>query len=225
MQIRNKPEHDPVTDLYIVDAYMLWALMAAEEVVGKNGLTVVLRQVSLEALINNYPPNQLKVTRNITFGEYAALNGGLLDFFGRAGKSMTLRVGRQTARYAIDYQGALFGTAALLASKVLPVATQLKMGLNAMQLGLRRLAQAAGQDRRLSVEDRGDAWAYIDYDDASSAGKLSDEPMGWIQTGAIQESLRWQTGKEFSVTQVACRSMGAPASVWLVNKSPAIADQ
>ena len=50
MQIRNNPEHDPVMDLYIVDAYMLWALMAAEEVVGKNGLTVVLRQAGLEPL-------------------------------------------------------------------------------------------------------------------------------------------------------------------------------
>ncbi len=220
MEIRDKREHDPAADLYLVDAYMRWALLAAEEVVGKNGLSVVLRQAKLERLINNYPPEQLKVTTNLTLGNYASLNAGLLNFFGRAGKSMALRIGRQTARYAIDQQGALFGTAALLAAKVLPTTTQIKMGLSAMQMGLRRLNQAVGQDRRLHLEDRGDAWAYIDEDCAMSAGKQADEPIGWIQTGAIQEALRWQTGKEFEVVQIACRSMGAPASIWLVRKTP-----
>ena len=116
MQIKDKPEHDPVSDLYTVDAYLYWALTAAEEVVGKNGLTVILRQAGLEHLINNYPPNQLKMSSNLTFGDYAALSAGLLDFFGRAGKSMTLRIGRQSARYMVEQQGALFGTAAIMAA-------------------------------------------------------------------------------------------------------------
>jgi hypothetical protein len=201
---------------------MRWALLSAEEVVGKNGLTVVLRQAGLEHLIGNYPPNQLKATCNLTFGNYAALNAGLLNFFGRAAKSMTLRIGRQTSRHAIEHQGALFGTAALLASKMLPSGTQIKMGLSAIQLGLRRLSQAAGQERRLALEDRGAAWAYIDEDCPMSAGYRSDEPMGYIQAGAIQEALRWQTGKEFPVEQVACRSMGAPASIWEIGKVPLV---
>ncbi len=37
MKIENRPGHDPVTDLYTADAYMRWALLAAEEVVGKQG--------------------------------------------------------------------------------------------------------------------------------------------------------------------------------------------
>ena len=221
MNITDKPEHDPVSDLLLTDAYMRWALMSAEEVVGKNGLAVVLRQIGLERLIGNYPPNQLKSTVGLTFGHYTALNAGLLEFFGRAARSMALRIGRQSSRYAIEYQGALFGTAALLASKILPLGTQVKMGLSATQLGLRRLSQAAGQDHRFALEDRGDRWAYIDYDDALSAGKLADAPMGYVQTGALQEALHWQTGKEFAVEQVACRAMGAPASVWEVSKAPA----
>ena len=39
MTISNKAEHDPVTDLTLVDIYMRWALQAAEEVVGKQGLS------------------------------------------------------------------------------------------------------------------------------------------------------------------------------------------
>lgn len=220
MEIRDRTDHDPATEILLVDAYMRWALLAAEEVVGKNGLAVVLRQAGLEQLIGNYPPEQLKATTGLTLGHYASLNAGLLNFFGRAARSMALRIGRNTARYAIDHQGALFGTAALLASKVLPVGTQVKMGLSAMQAGLRRLSQSVGQERHLALEDRGEAWAYIDHDCSMSAGKASDEPIGWIQTGAIQEALHWQTGRDFEVEQVACRSMGAPASVWLVYKEP-----
>ena len=220
MKITDRPEHDPVSDLRLTDAYMCWALMSAEEVVGKNGLAVVLRQIGLERLIGNRPPNQLKSTAGLTFGDYATINAGLLEFFGRAARSTALRIGRQSSRYAIEYQGALFGTAALIASKLLPSATQVKMGLTAAQLGLRRLSQAAGQDHRFALEDRCNRWAYVDYDDALSAGKLSDEPRGWAQTGALQETLLWQTGKEFAVQQVACRSMGHPASIWEVSKTP-----
>lgn len=222
MEIRDRTDHDPATEIMLVDAYMRWALLAAEEVVGKNGLAVVLRQAKLEQLIGNYPPEQLKVTTGLTLAHYAALNAGLLNFFGRAARSMALRIGRNTARYAIDHQGALFGTAALLASKVLPISTQIKMGLSAMQAGFRRLSQSVGQDRRLELEDRGATWAYLDYDCPMSAGKAADEPIGWIQTGAIQEALHWQIGRDFEVEQVACRSMGAPASIWLVYKEPKV---
>lgn len=219
MEIRDRTDHDPATDILLVDAYMRWALLAAEEVIGKNGLAVVLRQEKLEQFIGNYPPEQLKVSTGLTLYHYASLNAGLLNFFGRAARSMGLRIGRSTARYAIEQQSALFGTAALLASKVLPVSTQIKMGLSAMQAGFKRLSQAVGQDRRLELEDRGEAWAYIDHHCAMSAGKRSDEPMGYIQTGAITEALHWQIGKDFEVEQVACRSMGAPASIWLINKT------
>jgi predicted hydrocarbon binding protein len=222
MEIKDKTEHDPATDILLVDAYMRWALLAAEEVVGKNGLAVVLREANLAQLIGNYPPEQLKVSTNLTLYHYASLNAGLLNFFGRAARSMALRIGRQSARHAIEQQGALFGTAALLASKVLPISTQIKMGLSAMQAGLRRLSQAVGQDRKIEIADRGDAWAYIDHQCAMSAGKSADEPIGWIQTGVIQESLHWQIGKDFEVEQIACRSMGAPASIWLINKTPKV---
>jgi predicted hydrocarbon binding protein len=222
MEIKDRTDHDPATDILLVDAYMRWALMAAEEVIGKNGLTVVLRQSGLDQLINNYPPEQLKASTGMTLAHYAALNAGLQNFFGRSARSMTLRIGRQTARYSIAHQAALFGTAALLASKVLPISTQIKMGLSAMQAGMRRLSQSVGQDRQFELEDRGETWAYIDYADPTSAGKSADEPIGWIQTGAMQEALRWQIGKDFEVEQVACRSMGAPASIWLVNKTPKV---
>ncbi len=220
MQITTRTPPDPAADLKVVDAYMRWALLAAEEVVGKQGMNVVLREAKLEQVINNLPPNELKATGAYTFGDYANLNGALLNFFGRAAKSMVLRIGRLSAKQGIDQQGAMFGIAALLASKLLPYPTQVKLGLEAMRDGFVKVYQQSGQTPKFAVEDRGETLAYVDYNCANCAGKHSDAPMCWIHVGVIQEAVRWQTGKEAEVTQTACRAMGAEACVWEVSKAP-----
>ena len=159
-------------------------------------------------------------TERFTFGDYANLNGALLNFFGRAAKSMVLRIGRLSAKQGIDQQGAMFGIAALLASKILPYPTQVKLNLEAMRDGFVKVYGQAGQTPKLAVEDRGELWAYLDYNCANCAGKQADAPLCWIHVGVIQEAVRWQTGKESLVTQTACRAMGAEACVWEVSKTP-----
>jgi predicted hydrocarbon binding protein len=212
---------DPSANFKIVDAYLRWALIAAEEVVGKQGINVVLREAGLERVINNLPANALRATGTYTFGDYANLNGALLNFFGRAAKSMVLRIGRLSAKQGIDQQGAMFGIAALIASKLLPYPTQIKLGLEAMRDGFVKVYGQDGQVAKITIEDRGESWAYLDYHCANCAGKQSDAPMCWIHIGVIQEAIRWQTGKEAVVTQTACRAMGAEACVWEVSKTPA----
>jgi predicted hydrocarbon binding protein len=216
MEITNKPEHDPTADMYQVDAYMRWALMAAEEVIGEKGLTVVLRDAGLERFIDNYPPEELTPSGNITFGDYASFNAGLYRFFGRAAKSMLLRTGRLSSLRAIDQQGSAFGIAVLVASKVLPTATQLKIGLEKMQDGFRQLMDGM----RLSYEDRGDKMIYISETCPMCAGKQADAPICWLFTGSLQESIHWLTGKELEIIETECRAMGAPACVWEISKKP-----
>ncbi len=220
MEIRDKIEHDPVAEMYQADAYMRWALEAAEEVIGKKGLAIVLRDAGLERFINNYPPDELKFSGDITLGDYAALNAGLFNFFGRAGKSMVIRIGRLSTLRAIKEQGKLFGVAAAVASKVLPLPAQLKIGVGNIQKGFRELWQSVGQDFRVRAEDRGDKLAYITETCSVCAGKQSDEPMCWLWNGVLQESTKWLTGKEFEIREVECRAMGAPACVWEVSKKP-----
>jgi bacteriochlorophyll 4-vinyl reductase len=220
MEIQKKTEHDPVADLKIVDAYVRWALLGAEEVIGKRGMGIVLRDAGLEHLIDRYPPDETQVISGLTFGDYASLTAGLLNFFGRAGKGMLRRVGRLSARHGIKQQGALFGIATLVSSKLLPVPIQLRIGLENMQKGFRKLNQAAGQEVHLYVEDRGDRLAYVDQECSQCAGIEADSPICLIRTGTLQEALSWVIGKEFEVEEVACRAMGAPACVWEIGKTP-----
>jgi predicted hydrocarbon binding protein len=220
MEIRDKLAPDPVADLYIVDAYMRWALLAAEEVIGKQALAIVLRDAGLERLIDNYPSNETQVSNSLTFGDYATLSGELINFFGRGSKGMLRRIGRLSAQHGVEQQGALFGLATVLSSRILPVPMQLKVGLSHMQSGLARLNREAGQEVHLSVEDRGDRFAYVDHECWQCAGKASGEPVCLIRAGTLQEAMRWITGREFQVHETECRAMGAPACVWEVDKAP-----
>ena len=220
MEIKPKPQPDPVADIKIVDAYMRWALLAAEEVVGAKGMGVVLRDAKLERFAGNYPSDVLKPSGTITFSDYASLNAGLLNFFGRAGRSMAFRVGRISAKHGIDQQSAIFGVAALLAAKVLPYSTQIKVGLDAMNDGFRKVYEASGQKYSGRIEDRGQTIAMVMPECANCAGKQSTEPMCLIHVGVILESVHWLSGKEAEVKQTASRSMGADACVWEVSKTP-----
>jgi predicted hydrocarbon binding protein len=220
MNITPRASHDPAADLKMVDAYMRWALLAAEEVVGKQGMTVVLREAGLDRAIGALPDDELKASGAYTFGDYANLNGALLNFFGRAAKSMVLRIGRLSAKQGIEKQGAMFGVAALLASKVLPYPTQVRLNLESMRDGFVRVYSQAGQPPRLEVEDRGGSWAYLDYACPNCAGKQADGLMCWIHVGVMQEAIRWQTGREATIVQTACRAGGAKACVWEVDKTP-----
>jgi hypothetical protein len=219
MNIHNKTEHDPVADLYTVDAYLRWALLAAEEVVGEKGMHIVLREAKLDSLIDNYPPNESKVIGNYTFGDYANLCTALLTFFGRAGRSMTLRIGRKSAEFAVEQQSATFGLGTLVkASRLLPLTQQLKAGLLMMQNGLRKLSQEVDQERLVRLEDRGNVFAYIDETCPYCAGKTADSPICWVHNGVILQAAHWLTGKEFEIQEVSCRAMGDPACVWEVSK-------
>jgi predicted hydrocarbon binding protein len=220
MEVNAKIPSDPVASLYLVDAYMRWALLAAEEVVGRQGLQVLLRERGLERFIENYPPELLKISGTITLGDYAELCAGLLTFFGRAGKSMVIRIGRLTSKYAIDKQSSVYNVTAKTAAKLMPAALQVKLVLDSMVNGYNKLYAENGQALHFSVEDRGTTWAFVSVECPLCAGKAADQAMCWGRIGTLKESLTWLTGKEFDVDEVECRALGAAACVWEVSKSP-----
>lgn len=221
LQIRDRSENDSVADMVLTDAYMRWALEATEEVVGKQGMAVALREAGLERFIDNYPPESLEPPGSgITYKDYASLSAGLINFYGRPGKSMVIRVGRISARKGIEHQSRTFNLATVLAAKLLPAPTQIKMGLAALNSGFKVMNDKFGQEFKGTIDDGGEYWIYSIETDPCSAGKQSDQPIGWLMEAAIEEAGRQIFGKFFDVEQVACRSMGAPASVWHVPKQP-----
>jgi len=219
METENKVQHDPVVDLPVVEAYMNWALKATEEVVGKQGLAIILRENGLERFIDNYPPENLVLNNHITSREYANLCAGVMKFYGRAGKSVLIRIGRISSKFAIGKQGTVFNIAALAATKLLPLSAQIKIGFENVQNGFRKIYKDGGSEIHLRIEDRGDTWAYVAETCPLCAGKEADSNICWSWIGTLKELLTWLTGKEFDVKEVECRATGAPACVWEVSKT------
>jgi predicted hydrocarbon binding protein len=219
MEIRNKIQYDPVAELPVVEAYMNWALKATEEVVGKQGLAIILRENGLERFIDQYPPDNLVLNNHITSRDYANLCTGVMKFYGRAGKSVVIRIGRISSRFAIEKQDTVFNIAALTAMKFLPLSVQIKMGFENVQNGFRKIYRDGGSEINLRIEDRDDKWAYIAETCPLCAGKESDSHICWSWIGTLKELLTWLTGKEFDVEEVECRAMGAPACVWEASKA------
>ncbi len=219
MEIKNKVQHDPVADLPIVEAYMTWALQAAEEVIGKQGLAIILRENGLERFIDHYPSTSLVLNKDISIGDYANFCTGVMKFYGRAGKSVVIRIGRISSKFAVEKQGAVFNVAARTTIKFLPASSQIKTIFENIQGGFRKIYQDGGREIQIGMEDRGDKWAYIAETCPLCAGKESDSHICWSWIGTLKESLMWFTGKEFDVEEVECRAMGAPACVWEVSKT------
>jgi predicted hydrocarbon binding protein len=215
MQITDKPEPDPIADLIMPDAYMRWALQAAEQIVGQS-MPDLLRQAGLERFIGSYPANEVRKTE-VTFRDYADLNAALLNIFGPTGRSTALRIGRLSARLGIEQQDAFFNVTLTTAAKMLPLPAQHRFGMEMMQAVYRNLI---GQGWEGQVDERQTTTAYITSGCPMCAGKKAGQPICWIFTGVLQESVLWMTGKLFDVEQTACRAMGAPACVWEVSKVP-----
>ncbi len=215
MEITNKPERDPVAEMLLVDAYMRWALQAAEQIVGQ-GMNGLLRQSGLERFVGNYPPNELKLT-TVTFGDYANLNAGLINLLGPTGRNTALRIGRLSVRLGIEQQDSFFNITLSTAAKMLPLPAQHRFGMEMMQAVYRRMI-GQGWDGR--VEEREQTTAYITFGCPMCAGKQSRKPICWVFTGVLQEAILWMTGKLFDVEQTQCRAMGAGECVWEVSKTP-----
>jgi predicted hydrocarbon binding protein len=94
------------------------------------------------------------------------------------------------------------------------------MVFDAQISGFQKLSKTVGESYQAHVEDRGDRFAFAIQTCAMCAGKQADQPICSLFTGTLQESTKWLTGKDFDIQEVACRSMGAPACVWEIGKSP-----
>jgi predicted hydrocarbon binding protein len=180
---------------------------------------VILREAGLEELKKNLPPDNDDFD-GLTAKQYSDLNAAVLSFFGRAARSMTMRVGRVSSRQAIEKQAELFNVVAMMALKVMPLSMQLKLGGSQMVDGFRKMWADHGQTFVGRFEEADDAWVYTIETCSMCAGKEADEPMCWLFTGTIQESIKWLTGKDFEIVETECRAMGAPACVWHMSKKP-----
>lgn len=193
----------PREDAVIVNALVRQALIAAEEVMGANGLHVVLRSSGLERFVDNIPPDNFEPA--IQASDYARLNQAIEDFYGRGARGMLRRIGKASFQYAIREQGALLGVAGV-ALKVLPENQRIKFILNSTVNALKK----TNPQVIARVEETGDRIAFLEETCAICHGRQAAEPICHLYIGSLSEAVLWATGSEHEVIETHCIARGDP---------------
>ena len=194
---------DNKEDLVIVNALMRQALIAIEEVMGKNGLNTVLRTANLSQYIDNLPPDDLSPA--VKSSDYARLNAAIEEFYGRGGRGILRRVGKASFQYGVKEQTALMGLAGA-ALKLLPRKQQIRFVLNGMANALKK----SNAQVQVEVEDAGGTIAFVARTCSVCYGRRSDKPICHLYAGSVSEAVQWATGQPYDIQETHCLAKGDP---------------
>lgn len=190
-------------DAVIVNALVRQALVAAQDVMGENGLDAVLRASGLERFVGNFPPDDLNPS--IQASQYARFNAAIEEFYGRGGRGMLRRIGKASFEYAVREQAALLGIAGA-ALKLLPERQRVKFILGQMVSALKKTNPQVDA----WVDDSGERVAYIESTCAICHSRVSETPICHLYFGSIGEAVRWATGREHQIIETHCLAKGDP---------------
>ncbi len=190
-------------DAVIVNALVRQALVAAQEVMGENGLNTVLRTSGLQRFVGNLPPEDLKPGVKAT--EYAQLNEAIEAFYGRGARGMLRRIGKASFQYAVREQASLMGLAGA-ALKLLPQRQRILFVLNNMVSALKKTNPQVDA----WVEDKDGKIAFVERTCAICMGRHSAGSICHLYIGSIGEAVRWATGLDYDVRETHCHARGDP---------------
>jgi predicted hydrocarbon binding protein len=184
------------------NAWVRRIMLAIQDVMGVSGLVTILRQAGLQRYANSLPPNDQDP--GLRAAEYAAMLQAIENYYGRGARGTLTRIGY-----------AAFGR--LVAGRRL--AARLGLGLlrvlppAARRLGALRWYARQGATRRgqFTVHQDDQHIQVVDHESDATVGRQRDMPLCWITLGEIQEALKWGTGQEFEVEEMACRAKGDAA--------------
>ena len=190
-------------DAVTVNALVRQALVAAQEVMGENGLNAVLRASGLEHFVGNFPPNDLNPS--IQASQYARFNAAIEEFYGRGGRGMLKRIGKASFEYGAREQAALLDIAGV-ALKLLPERQRIKFILNQVASALKK----TNPQVEAWVDDSGGRVAYIESTCAICNSRTSQTPICHLYVGSIGEAVRRVTGHEHEIVETQCIARGDP---------------
>ena len=216
-------QNDPIADLKLVDAHFRWALLSIADAVGETGLDKVLRSVGMERFSQVYAADEVAVVSNLTFGDYAKVNKGILSVYGDQNNGRVVHSGELFTRHAIRQLTDIFKPIMKIDTTSLDLNAKVKGSLETMIAGYKEIGNRAGYDYNAWVEEEEDRFLYHLVTCEVCAGIAAEEPICMFMAGSISESLKWFTRQRFDVCEVECRAMGAPACVFEIKKKKPLA--
>ena len=133
---------------------------------------------------------------------YADLQRALRLYYGRGARGILRRVGAQ-------FWTRLLAESPLTLKPQIPLARTLATAARpkpALDLLARLLAAHAGD---ITVHTLDLDLLLVDHVSSTTANQRDAESICWVTLGLVRESLFWATGREYDITETACRALGA----------------
>ncbi|HUS94667.1 MAG TPA: 4-vinyl reductase [Patescibacteria group bacterium] len=189
-------------------------LVAMNDIIGNHGVNATLNLAGVPDLVNNYPPNNLKL--GFRFENLAAIQETMDDMFGlRGGRLLAMRTGRETFKYALKDFMPVLGIADL-AFRPLHLGIKLKIGLGVFAETFNKFT-----DQVVRLEEEIDRHLWIIERCPVCWQRKSTNPCCHLAVGLLKESLNWvSNGREFRVEEIQCIAAGDSACVIAIYKQP-----
>jgi predicted hydrocarbon binding protein len=190
------------------------ALLALEEVMGRNGVNAILNLANLRHLHGNYPPNNFD--QGFTFSELSRMLAALDEMYGpRGGRGLALRAGRVCFRLGIKDFGPMLGIADL-AFRVMPLTMKLKLGFEVFAEVFHKFS-----DHQVRLVEEEQAFLWITERCGVCWDRKSPDPCCHLSVGILQEALYWVSGgRNFEVAETSCIAAGDETCTLEIGKEP-----
>ena len=188
--------------------------LAMEEILGQNGVNVILNLAGLSEFIDHYPPNNQD--QDFPFRHVSRMLSAIEDYYGpHGGRGVALRIGRACFQHGLREYGPLAGLTDL-AFRLLPLQTKIKVGANAFADIFNEFS-----DQQVSLEDKDQTLLWhiercpVCWDRHTSA------PSCQMAVGLLQDALYWVSGgKFFDVEEINCIANGDSKCTIAIDKNP-----
>jgi predicted hydrocarbon binding protein len=177
-------------------------LTSAEDVMGEKGVNALLNLSSMQELIGNYPPDNMK--KEFSFENVGKLQQGFWDMYGNRGaRVFAIRAGEQAFKDGLA-QFKSVAAAAQVAMKVGSLEAKIKLGLEFFSKFFNSVS-----DQVVEVDEDDKHWIWRITRCPVCWGRKSDEAVCHYAIGVLTGALAWVApGKKFRILETECKAKG-----------------
>jgi predicted hydrocarbon binding protein len=189
-------------------------LLALEEILGQTGVRTVLKQMELEHLTTEYPPENLDLS--FPFEDISQIQLGLEKIYGDiGGLGLALRTGRASFKYNLRDFGPLLGLTNL-SYRLLPLPEKIHSGVESLAKSFNKFSH-----QRVHVENGKEEILWHSERCPICWGRQATQPICHLSVGLLQESLYWISGgKFFNIEEIECIANGGASCAIRIDTKP-----
>jgi predicted hydrocarbon binding protein len=190
--------------------------LATEEILGKNGVNVILNLAGLSEFIDHYPQNNQD--QGFPFQYISRMLGAIEDYYGpHGGRGVALRIGRASFQYGLREYGPIVGLTDL-AFRLLPLQTKIRVGAKAFADIFNEY-----DDQQVRLEDKGQTLLWHIEHCPVCWDRRTSSPSCQMVVGLLQDALYWVSGgKFFDVEEISCIANGDSKCTIAIDKNPMV---